>query len=251
MRIALIADIHGNALALEAVLADIREQNVDLIFDLGDRVSGPLWPNRTHQRLIELGIPGVRGNHDRIVGSGARDDLGRSDAHAFDQIDPAGRSFLAALPFRSMIVPGIEAFHATPERDDSYLIDTIHDGRVVRAPIEEIAGNLGQTQGHVFVVGHSHRPEAIRLLDGRWIINPGSVGCPAYEDDDIQPHVSETGTPHARYAILRLDTQTNDPEIAFRTINYDFEVAAQEAERNGRPEWAYGLRTGFMPVAKA
>ncbi len=67
MRLAVIADIHGNLLALDAVLADIAARGVDLTVNLGDCVSGPLWPAETAARLMALGLPTVRGNHDRWV----------------------------------------------------------------------------------------------------------------------------------------------------------------------------------------
>ena len=66
MRIAVLADIHGNLLALEAVLADVAARGgADILVDLGDRVSGPLWPAQTLARLSDLPIVAVRGNHDR------------------------------------------------------------------------------------------------------------------------------------------------------------------------------------------
>ena len=65
MRIAVFSDVHGNLLALEAVLADIRTRGVDSMVNLGDWVAGPLWPRETFELLAGLGIPSVRGNHDR------------------------------------------------------------------------------------------------------------------------------------------------------------------------------------------
>ena len=64
MRIAILADIHGNVLALEAILADLESRKVDEYVNLGDCVSGPLWPRETAELLIRLGRPTVRGNHD-------------------------------------------------------------------------------------------------------------------------------------------------------------------------------------------
>ena len=67
MKVAVISDIHGNRLALEAVLDDIRRQKVDAIFNLGDLLSGPLEPNWVADILMDLDIPTVRGNHDRAL----------------------------------------------------------------------------------------------------------------------------------------------------------------------------------------
>ena len=67
MRIAAVSDIHGNLFALDAVLADIARRGVYLIVNLGDIVSGPLLPLDTAQRLMALGLPTIRGNHERQV----------------------------------------------------------------------------------------------------------------------------------------------------------------------------------------
>jgi predicted phosphodiesterase len=251
MRLGVIADIHGNLPALEAVLADLATQRVDHVVDLGDRVSGPLWPRETLDRLVELGIPGVRGNHDRLAGSTSRDGLGLSDSHAFDALDAPRRQSLADLPVRLTVLPGIEAFHATPDHDERYLLDDMREGRLVRAAPGTIKARLGATDARIILCGHSHRAELIQLPGGPLILNPGSVGCPAYDDPSGQPHVSEAGSAHARYAILELVDSLSVPKVEFRALAYDWEKAAQRAEANGRAEWAFALRHGLMPAAKA
>jgi hypothetical protein len=85
----------------------------------------------------------------------------------------------------------------------------------------------------------------VQLSGGPLILNPGSVGVPAYEADE-PAHVSETGTPHARYAMLEIGPD-EVLSFEFRAIPYAFEEAALRAEANGRPNWAHALRTGFMP----
>lgn len=251
MRIAVLADIHGNLAALEAVLGDIGAQRIDRIVDLGDRVSGPLWPGETLERLVALRIPAVRGNHDRQVGASAREGLGLSDAFAFDALDAAQRQSLANLPFRMDVLPGITALHATPENDERYLLDDIRDGQLLRAPVAKIVRRVGATDARIILCGHSHRADLVQLPDGPLILNPGSVGCPAYVDSSGRPHVSEAGSPHARYAILQPDGSPGRGTVEFRAIAYDWPMAARRAEANGRPDWAFALRTGFMPRSKA
>src|SRR5690242_14309575 len=68
MRIAVISDVHGNLVALEAALADIRDRAPDLIVNLGDCVTSPAWPRETMELLDSLALPTVRGNHDRVLG---------------------------------------------------------------------------------------------------------------------------------------------------------------------------------------
>ena len=74
-RLAVISDIHGNIRALEAVLADIETRGADAIVNLGDCVTGPLWPRETLDLLKSLSLITVRGNHDRLLGDGRWEDL--------------------------------------------------------------------------------------------------------------------------------------------------------------------------------
>ncbi|RVA33039.1 metallophosphoesterase, partial [Mesorhizobium sp. M7A.F.Ca.CA.004.10.1.1] len=88
MRIAVLADIHGNVLALDAVLDDLeRRGGADLTVNLGDSVSGPLWPRETFARLEALNLPTVRGNHDRRVAADPADDtMWPSDVYAQERL---------------------------------------------------------------------------------------------------------------------------------------------------------------------
>jgi predicted phosphodiesterase len=122
MRLAVLADIHGNALALDAVLAYLeRRGGADIVVDLGDRVSGPLWPAETLARLAALAPVGVRGNHDHPLATADPDSLGPTDRFAWERLTPAQRTSLAALPTTAEPAPGVLAFHARPRRDDAYL----------------------------------------------------------------------------------------------------------------------------------
>lgn len=247
MRLAVIADVHGNLPALEAVLADIDRQGTDLVFDLGDRVSGPLWPRETMALFQARAIAGVRGNHDRLAGGSARAGLGQSDSFAWDALDDALRAALFALPFEARPLPDVLAFHATPACDERYTLDSIVEGRLVQAPVAKILQRLGDVQARLILLAHSHRADCLCLPDGRWLLNPGSVGCPAYHDGTGQAHVSEAGAPLARYALVALP-QAGPPDITFRALPYDHEAAARRALQNGRPDWAHALRIGRMPA---
>jgi len=65
MKIAVIADIHGNDLALEGVLADIAALGISDVVNLGDHLSGPMNAARTADILMARNFPSIRGNHDR------------------------------------------------------------------------------------------------------------------------------------------------------------------------------------------
>lgn len=247
MRIAVIADIHGNVLALEAVLADLaRRGGADLTVNLGDCVSGPLWPRETVERLMSLDWPTVRGNHDRRVALDPLDAMWESDRYAHERLSPAQRDWLAALPMQVKPTLSILAFHARPDHDEKYLTENIVDGGLVRAPPATIVRRLKYLDPAVRLVlaGHSHRPELVEVPGGPIVFNPGSVGCPAYYDPDEPAHRSEQGSPHARYGIV----EAYGESLGFEAIavRYDHDAAARHAAEAGRPEWAEGLRTGFI-----
>ena len=77
---------------------------------------------------------------------------------------------------------------------------------------------------------------------GPMIVNPGSVGLPAFSDDTPFLHVIETGTPHARYAIV--ERRGARWHVHFRVLEYDWDAAASDAYRDGRSDWAQALATG-------
>ena len=87
MRFAAIADVHGNYLALEAVIADIRAQGIDEIVNLGDMASGPLDARRTLDALMALDAVHVLGNHDRYLIDRPLEKMGSRDRPAYAQLD--------------------------------------------------------------------------------------------------------------------------------------------------------------------
>ena len=214
MRIAVFADIHGNFLALEAVLTDLaRRGGADLTVNLGDLVSGPLWPRETIERLMDLDWPTVRGNHDRRAATDPLAEMGPSDRFARDRLTAAQRDWLEALPVTLELAPGILAFHARPDHDERYLTEVIADGRLARAPLSLIEKRLaGIDRSHrLLLSGHSHRPDLVRLPDGRMLFNPGSVGDPAYRDDTAP---ARARAPSSTSSSARSPTTTRRPPSA-------------------------------------
>ena len=101
----------------------------------------------------------------------------------------------------------------------------------------------GDADAALILCGHTHMPRSMRLDDGRLVVNPGSVGLQAYDDDHGHPHVMENGTPHARYAIAEQGAD-GAWTAHFHAVAYDWEQAARLALDNGRPDWVRPLRTG-------
>ena len=245
MRFAAIADIHGNALALDAVLADIAAQGVADIVNLGDCFSGPLEAGKTAERLLELNLPTVRGNHDRYLIEQAPDEMQASDAAAFRQLTQSHLYWLRSLPAELVYNDEVYLCHATPGDDNRYWTETVaEDGRVTLKPQAEIEALADGIDQPLILCGHTHLPRAVQLPGNRLLVNPGSVGCPAYDDDKPYPHKVETGHPLASYAILEKSGGLWTPQ--FRTVAYDHMAMSDFAKANGRPEWAAALATGRL-----
>jgi predicted phosphodiesterase len=256
LRIAVIADIHGNVAALEAVLADAAGRGtIDLTVNLGDCVSGPLWPAATCELLRDRSAREtwvtVRGNHDRVVACNDPADMGESDAFAHAHLDADARAWLGALPTLAEVAPGVVAFHGRPDDDNRYLLDEIAGGRLIGARPAIVAARLGElvaTATRLVLCGHSHQARLLQLPDGPLVLNPGSVGCPAYDDPNGPAHVSEAGSPHARYAIVEFEGE-GAPRVNLIAVPYDHMAASHRAAANGRSGWAHALATGFYPAA--
>ena len=244
MRLAVLADVHGNLRALEAVLADVAGRAPDAVVNLGDCLSGPLQAAATADLLIDRAFVTVRGNHDRQLLEVAPDAMGASDRLADAQLDARHRTWLAGFPVTA-VVGDVLLCHATPTDDMPYLLESVDAHAAVSlATPAEVAARLGATAERVVCTGHTHVPRVVRTPDGRLVVNPGSVGLQAFEYDVPRPHFIEVGSPHARYAIV--DTGSGaEPRVELRSVPYDWDAVAADAARAGRPDWAHALATGF------
>jgi predicted phosphodiesterase len=250
MRIALISDIHGNRWALTAVLDHIARQRVDAIWNLGDILSGPLEPAATADLLAPLALPTIRGNHERQLLTCAERPGAPSDQFAFAHTEPRHHDWLRGLPATLAPHAGVLLCHGTPRSDLEPMLETVELDGPRPATRAALAARAAAVPARLIACGHTHVPRLVRTAGGCTIVNPGSVGLPAYEDDHPmappeQPAVYyvENGSPHASYAVAE-DTLSGW-EISFHRVAYDWESAAACADRNGRPEWAHALRTGF------
>lgn len=245
MRFAAIADVHGNHLALEAVLEDIRKQGISDIVNLGDCFSGPLTADKTADILLGLDALTVRGNHDRYLVEQAPEAMHVSDSVAYGQLAAHHLDWLRGLPFSAVYRNEAYLCHATPANDNVYWLESVSaDGYVHLKSLEEIEALAAGIDFPLILCGHTHIPRAVRLSDGRQIINPGSVGCPAYDDDLPYYHKVEAGHPFASYAILEKTGNSWLP--VFRNVAYDHQAMAELARERGRAEWASGLATGWL-----
>ena len=248
MKFAAIADVHANYLALEAVLNDIDAQGISGIVNLGDAASGPLDAARTIDLLIDRNAVSIRGNHDRYLIERAPDKMGSWDRPAYDQLEGRHFDWLRGLPPTRIYCDSAFMCHGTPASDETYWLETVlPDGQVRLAPTEAIV-QAAQGIGHGLILcGHTHLARAVRLADGRMIVNPGSVGSPAYRDVHPYPHVIEVGTPDACYAILEFTA--GRWQVTFRQVPYDHGAMARLAHEQQQADWASALETGRLPLS--
>jgi predicted phosphodiesterase len=239
-RYAILSDIHGNLPALEAVVADAEAQGCDTFVNLGDTLSGPLWPRETAEYLMARDWPTIAGNHERQLLTHTLDRMGESDLFARKRLDAPQLAWLAAQPATRELTPDIFLCHGTPRSDLIHFLFSVDMSGIHDADDVEITERAGDRPEALILCGHSHIPGERRLADGRRVANPGSVGLQAFHDDHPVPYTVENGDPRARYAIVEAG------QVQFRQVDYDFRTAAAKAERDGRPDWGIGLRLGRM-----
>lgn len=265
MKIAAISDIHGNVSALQAVLAEIDRHAVDHIINCGDTLGGPLESAKTADVLMARSIPMIAGNHERQLLTLAPEKLNRSDACTAREINAQHRAWLASAPPTCWLTEDVFVCHGTPTSDLQYWLETVTDdfasngSRGVRpASQAEIVHRLGQgahtQRASLIVCGHTHVPRVVHVHspdDGHaiTIVNAGSVGLPGYDDMHPHKHWMETGSPHARYALM--ERTARGWNVQLRSVAYDYEPMAQLAEQRGRPDWACPLRTGYMSLVSS
>ena len=242
--LAVLSDIHGNLPALEAVVADARARGASHFVNLGDSLSGPLWPRETADWLMAADWPTLAGNHERQLLSHDPAEMGESDRFALGELAPHHLAWIAAQPAEVQLRADIYLCHGNPADDMHYLMHRVEPDRIRDAHAHEIDAMLGARGSHAVGCGHSHLPRHVVLADGRQVFNPGSVGLPAYAWEYPHVHRMELGSTHARYALLSGADEALTIELV--AVEYDHRAAAARAEANGRSDWAVPLRTGFV-----
>jgi predicted phosphodiesterase len=232
MRYAVISDLHSNLHALKAVLAEIDRSDADLIWCLGDVVGYGPKPEECCQLVIDRVALSLCGNHDLGV-------LGEIDVADF-----APDAASAALWTRGVLSEPSTAFLAglrpLAEAETAQLYHASPRDPVWEYVLTDqaAAAALALTTARVVLVGHSHVPLAVtldedgeldgghapagtelELGDGRWLLNPGSVGQP--RDGD------------SRAAWLDLDLGAG--RASFRRVEYPIAETVEEIREAGLP----------------
>jgi putative phosphoesterase len=232
MRIAVISDVHGNRVALDAAVEDIRTMLVDRIVCLGDTVQGGAEPVETIEKLRELNCPIVMGNADDWLLKEESDSVEPTTkeqleirAWTISKLSTRDLDFLRG--YKSTVEIKLDqtsrffCFHGSPTSyDDILLPDT---------PNETWDKLLGPYSPAVMAGGHTHAQQ-LRRVGGGLFFNPGSVGSVF---DQQLPRDSFHADAWAEYAILSSDKGRTGVE--FRRVPYDLDRLIRAVRASGRP----------------
>jgi putative phosphoesterase len=233
MRFALLSDIHGNIAALESVVSSIQKKNIQLVYNLGDSIYGPLWPNETANYLRESKMKSILGNGDfDVLNNQSRN---RTMNDNLNELSEINKKWVMDLP-QKIIDDDVTIFHGTMNSMYEYLFEYIQNEIVKIYEKEELKEKIYGIMTKYIGCGHSHI-ERIMTINDQIILNPGSVGLPAYSDD-MPKHKMETWNNKAKYI------EVNENEIVINYIEYDYRSAAKQARKNNREDWAYSIETG-------
>lgn len=220
MKLAIIADIHGNLVALEAVVADLERLRPDLVAHGGDLAFRGPRPAECIDRIRELGWPGVIGNMDRALETHAQQP---NVGWATERLGPERNDWLQGLPMEWRHENQVALVHAVPGDLWQAIFPETDDG-----DLRAIYGPLG---AGIAVYCHIHRP-FVRSIGDLTVANTGSVGLPF------------DGDPRASYLLV----EDGRPET--RRVAYDVERAAAEvlaSDLPGAEAVADIYRTGRSP----
>ncbi len=236
MKLGVIADIHGNYVALEAVLADIKVTAPDRLICLGDAIQGGPQPREVARALRELGCPVVMGNADDWLLTGtdsgaeaiAPERQAKMDAvraWSLAQLSEADKAFIAS--FTPTVTDALDGtrnllgFHGSPTSYDHVLLPT--------TPEDEFQARLGAYAPSILCGGHTHLQQ-VRRLGETFFFNPGSVGF-AYSH--TQPDDHFRADPWAEYALLTVgDGRVG---LEFRRVPFDAAALKRVYQESGRP----------------
>ncbi|HET7691522.1 MAG TPA: metallophosphoesterase family protein [Gemmatimonadota bacterium] len=246
-RCALLADIHANLPALEAVLDDVHRRGLEAAYHLGDLVGYAPWPDDVVARLVEEGIPGVAGNYDSTIaadaehcGCRAEDPVQEALAHqsyawTLTHVSTATKTRLRALPFRVDLRPGgghhsgptLRIVHGAPTLNTLYW-DADRSDDFAR----KMAGKLGAIEGDAVVFGHTHIPWK-RSVDGVLFVNAGSVGRP--KDGDPRASWAVASWDGTRITVDHVRTEYDVERTAAAILDSDLPDAFADDLRRGGP----------------
>ena len=239
MRVGLIADLHGNLVALDAVLADLAGRPVDRLVCLGDVAALGPQPREVVSRLREMGVPSVLGNTDDWVVAGSvpeprpagADPVADLTHWCRAQLSSADLTYLAGFPpeLDVTLAPGrhLQCFHGSPRS---------HEDVIAAGVPEEMFDAMRLDPAARFLSGGHTHVQLVRRRDRSWLINPGSVGLPGVGPDS--PYLAPPRPASAaEYAVL--EVADGRVSLELRSVPLDVEGMLRLARESGMPhvEW--------------
>jgi predicted phosphodiesterase len=232
LRVAIFSDMHGNCVALDAVIEDFARREIDKSVCLGDALQGGSQPKEILKRLDDLGCPVVLGNSDDFLLTGAAEGEQVSDAHlqvrdwTREQIGEEGlervRGFVPTHELDLGAGRKLLCFHGGPRSHSHVMLPKSTDEEV-----EEVLG--GQDAGWL-TGGHTHVQWMRRLDGGRTFFNPGSAGVAYNRNMEREEFYFY---PIAQYAVV--STTDNTITIEFCQVPFDVDLLEESARKSGRP----------------
>ena len=222
MRLALVSDLHGNELALEAVLADARRAGYDQLVCLGDVATLGPRPGAVLSRLRDLGCPCILGNHDEfmldapLVRSYSEFPVVVASVDATREALSADELAFIGTFVRTLALDDVFLYHGTPRSNMEDLLAT--------TPQERVDEMLDGKRAVVLAGGHTHLQMA-RQHRGMLLVNPGSLGLPFREYASGGPPVI---LPFAEYAIV--DARADGVSVDLRRVTLDRQALATQVE---------------------
>jgi len=244
MKIAILSDIKSNVYALEEVIKDAKNKQVDVMLNLGDSFYGPIEPKKTYELLKDNQFISLCGNEDRKILEATPAQLEENNTlrYVYNDLNNDILHWIQDLPFEKLIGDDYYMIHGTYQDDSIYMLEDVNSGVPVLREDKKILEILDDITSKFVLCGNSCIPRCSNLSSGQVVINPGAVGLQAFKDNYPVDHVIENNTADASYVILTVDDGKYGIELV--KVAYDFEKAALKAVENGRDDWAYSLRTG-------
>jgi len=241
VRIALIADVHGNALALDAVLAELEREEPDRTVCLGDVAAGP-QAREAIERIRALGCPVVMGNWDAWFVDGFPSDdrvleprlaeIGRWWADGVSDDDRAYiASFVPTLELELDDGKTMSCFHGSPLSFNDIILSTTSEPAVERM--------LDGVNASVYAGGHTH-VQMLRRMRSSIVVNAGSVGLPfrRWLPDDV------CVAPWAEYALVT--SENGKLGVELRRTTYDVDSFLRLSRESGMPHVDWWVDTWVL-----
>lgn len=230
MKIAIISDIHGNMEALNAVLSDIKKENCEEIYCLGDIAMAGPEPKETIKKirgvLSSEKFEIIQGNTDKMLSvfsfelynKIAKLNAVMASAYLADSelLGDEEKNFLKSLPENKEIeISGIKILlvHGSPRRNDENIYPDLK--------IEEVEEIITGCNQNVIFCGHTHMPCGYQTNTEQTVVNAGSVGRPFSEN------------PESCYAIMNINEENSSFEIKHKFVKYDVETASKKLRNRG------------------